>query len=111
MSELPVTKFLEAMERLASAFSQLAAQLSVSKRPCSPEGLLTYEDVAAKLGSVDKPISRRQAERVQRRYPSILPKIPTGRRGVRFRQADVDRLISHLAGESSGVGKVGRRRL
>ena len=72
------------------------------KQPEAETGLLSYDQVAARLGKNGQPISRRQVERMVKRYPNQLKRVRLGPRSVRFRQADVDRLISSLAGEKIG---------
>ena len=94
---------VETLERLATALESLEKHLNKAvDKAVEDVGLLSYDQVAARLGKDGKPISRRQVERLVRKYPERLKRIKLGSRSVRFRQADVDRFIAHQGGEKIG---------
>ena len=98
MSETLIAMPESMMERLICALEKLSGVPGQSAP--EPSGLLTYDDVAALLSPAEKPLSRRQVERLQKRHPGILRKVSLGARTVRFRPCDVEKLKSHLAGDA-----------
>ena len=97
MSETLIAMPAAMMERLICALEKLSG-VPAQSTP-SAGGLLTYDEVAVALSATGKALSRRQVERLQKKNPSILRKVPLGSRTVRFRPCDVEKLKAHLAGE------------
>lgn len=90
------------VDRLASVLERIELSLGVTRMPAEPGGLLTKQEVARRLGGR---CSVRRVERLMAKG-KLKKVVGLGARTVRFRPADVERLLA-----DSSENRPGGRRL